>query len=193
MAVQFCGTCGHPLIPEQLFCQHCGTRADENATRSGPPATPGIPVSSAGTLYCGECGALVGSQDRVCRRCGAPVEPPTGGVSDPSLSDAPTMMGTPPPAAYQAPQAYQVAQPAAYQTPTPPPYQAAPSPSGPPGSGPGMRRNNRQAGGQATAPALPTIRPRIPSARRALGCRRPRISHPDRAALLLSRVGADRW
>ncbi len=152
MAVQFCGTCGHPLIPEQLFCQHCGTRADENATRSSPPATPGIPVSSAGTLYCGECGALVGSQDRVCRRCGAPVEPTVGGVSDPSLSDAPTMMGTPPPAAYQPPQAYQVAQPAAYQPPTPPPYQVTPSPSGPPGSGPGYAPQQPPGWGASYSP-----------------------------------------
>lgn len=101
MAVQFCGTCGHPLIPDQLFCQHCGSRVDENATRSAQPVTPGIPVSSGGTLYCGECGALVGSQDRVCRRCGAPVEPSPGLVADSSLTDAPTMMGTPPPPAYQ--------------------------------------------------------------------------------------------
>lgn len=103
MAVQFCGTCGHPLIPDQLFCQHCGSRVDENATRAAQPVTPGIPVSSGGTLYCGECGALVGSQDRVCRRCGAPVEPSPGLVADSSLTDAPTMMGTPPPPAYQTP------------------------------------------------------------------------------------------
>lgn len=101
MAVQFCGTCGHPLIPDQLFCQHCGSRVDENATRAAPPAPAASSVSPGGTLYCGECGALVGSQDRVCRRCGAPVEPISGGVSDPSLSDVPTMMGTPPPPAYQ--------------------------------------------------------------------------------------------
>jgi hypothetical protein len=107
VAVQFCGTCGHPLIPEQLFCQHCGSRADDNATRGATPATPGIPVSSAGTLYCGQCGALVGSQERVCRRCGAPVEAVQGGISDPSLSDLPTQMGTPPPAANLPPPAYQ--------------------------------------------------------------------------------------
>ncbi len=103
MAVQFCGTCGHPLIPDQLFCQHCGSRVDENAPRGAAPAAPGIPVSSGGALYCGECGALVGGQDRVCRRCGAPVEPAPGLGADISLSDAPTVMGTPPPPGNQAP------------------------------------------------------------------------------------------
>ena len=130
MAVQFCGTCGHPLIPEQLFCQHCGSRADENATRGVPSATPGIPVSSAGTLYCGQCGALVGSQDRVCRRCGAPVEPSQGGGSDPSLSDLPTMMGgTPVPPVYQAPPYQAPPTPMLPQTPIPD-YQAQQPPPG---------------------------------------------------------------
>ncbi len=101
MAVQFCGTCGHPLIPDQLFCQHCGSRVDENAARAVMSAAPGTPLSSGGTLYCGECGALVGRQDRTCRRCGAPIEPSPGLVIDPSLSDLPTRMATPPPPANQ--------------------------------------------------------------------------------------------
>lgn len=123
MAVQFCGTCGHPLISDQLFCQHCGSRIDENATRAAPPVAA-APVSSGGTLYCGECGALVSSQDRVCRRCGAPVEPISGGASDPSLSDAPTAMGTPPPPAYQpSPRGPQT--PAQGYAPQPPPGWAA--------------------------------------------------------------------
>lgn len=134
MAVQFCGNCGHPLIPDQLFCQHCGSRVDENATRAAQPVTPGIPVSSGGTLYCGECGALVGSQDRVCRRCGAPVEPSSGLVADSSLTDAPTMMGTPPPPAYQTPPT-----PRGQASPTPnspaqqPPAWGASYSPGPPG------------------------------------------------------------
>ncbi len=130
MAVQFCGTCGNPLIPDQLFCQHCGSRVDENATRSAPPVTPGITVSSPGMLYCGECGALVGPQDRVCRRCGAPVEPPAGGATDPSLSDLPTQMGTPPPSAFPAAPAVQ-ATPAAQGTPAYPPPPNARGPQTP--------------------------------------------------------------
>jgi Double zinc ribbon len=103
VAVEFCGTCGQPLVPDQLFCQHCGSRVDENATRADTPPPPGITVSSTGTLYCGACGALVGSQDRLCRRCGAPVESLPGLVSDPSLHDAPTIKGTPFPQGYQTP------------------------------------------------------------------------------------------
>ncbi len=103
MSVQYCGTCGQPLISGQLFCQHCGSRVDENATRAAISVGPGSQPVSGGTLYCGQCGALVNSQDRSCRRCGAPVEPGPGLVSDPSLTDAPTMRATPIPPGYQAP------------------------------------------------------------------------------------------
>ncbi len=149
MAVQFCGTCGHPLIPDQLFCQHCGSRVDEHSTRSAPPVTPGITVSSPGAFYCGECGALVGSQDRVCRRCGAPVEPTPGGVSDPSLSDLPTRMGTPPPPVMQAQLAPQVAP--AFQAP--PAYPAPVSTEGPQTTAPNYANQPPSAWGASYSPA----------------------------------------
>ncbi len=96
MGIQFCGVCGHPLIPHQLFCQHCGERVDEYSTRAAAPVATGVKATPGGTLYCGECGALVGSQDTVCRRCGAPVEPAQGIALGPSLSDEPTVGSVPP-------------------------------------------------------------------------------------------------
>ncbi len=147
MAVQFCGTCGQPLIPDQLFCQHCGSRIDENATRAAPPVAA-APVSSGGTLYCGECGALVGSQDRVCRRCGAPVEPIPGSISDPSLSDAPTAMGTPPPPAYQ-PSPRGTKSPAPGSAPQQPPGWGASYSPGPYNESPTFTVSGPRAGVQA--------------------------------------------
>lgn len=97
MGIQFCGTCGHPLIPNQLFCQHCGERVDDNATRAASLVEGSARATPGPTRYCGECGAFVGGQDPVCRRCGAPVEPAQRPAIDQSMSDAPTVRWTPPP------------------------------------------------------------------------------------------------
>lgn len=154
MAVEFCGTCGQPLIPDQLFCQHCGSRVDDQATQAGAPfasATPATPGGTGRALYCGACGALVGSQDRICRRCGAPVEPAQGlVVSDPSLSDLPTMRGTP------APQGYQ-----------PPSYAGIPA-----GPGPGYPAQQSPAWGAAYNDMPPGVAPADPPTFTAGGARR---------------------
>jgi hypothetical protein len=96
MSIQFCGRCGHPLIPNQLFCQHCGERVDEYSTRAAAPVVAGMKAASGGPLYCGECGTLIGSQDTVCRRCGAPVAPAQKLALDPPLDNEPTVGGIPP-------------------------------------------------------------------------------------------------
>lgn len=95
MSIQFCGTCGQPLVPDQLFCQHCGSRADEFATRAGPaPGSANTPP--VGTLYCGECGAAVSSRAAACRRCGAPLELARNSFSTRGGNDEPTVGGVPP-------------------------------------------------------------------------------------------------
>lgn len=131
MSVEFCGSCSKPLIPGQLFCQHCGARNDENATRveqvSQPPSS-----GPRGTMHCGQCGFLLTAQDRACRRCGAPVDTVNPLIADASINDAPTMG-----VSFQDPQAaFQTRGAAAPATGYPPqvsqpynaPYNPAPSP-----------------------------------------------------------------
>ncbi len=162
MSVQYCGTCGQPLISGQLFCQHCGARTDENATRAAISVGPGSQPVSGGTLYCGQCGALVNSQDRSCRRCGAPVEPGPGLVSDPSLTDAPTMRATPIPPGYQT-----QAPTRTYGSPMPGSGPAQPAGwASAPGSGPAQPAGwasasayNPQAGRPDEAPTFATNMP----------------------------------
>ncbi|HEY7127488.1 MAG TPA: hypothetical protein VH540_26395 [Ktedonobacterales bacterium] len=161
MSVEHCGSCGKPLIPGQLFCQHCGARNDDNATRveqvSQPPGS-----GPRGAMHCGNCGFLLTAQDRTCRRCGAPVGSLSPLVVDESINDAPTLG-----VSFQDPQAsFQTRGAAAPATGYPPqpqisqpynaPYHPAPSPvpydaptfsavspysqpSGPARSGPGYR------------------------------------------------------
>lgn len=117
MSIQFCGTCGQPLIPDQLFCQHCGSRADEFATRAAP-AAGSANMAPGGMLYCGECGALVSSRDAACRRCGAPLEAGRNSFSTRARNDGPGIGGVPPYSpdapsrAYQPPPASGPASPA---------------------------------------------------------------------------------
>ena len=94
MSIQFCGTCGQPLIPDQLFCQHCGARADELATRAAP-AIGSANMAPGGMLYCNECGAPVNSRDAACRRCGAPLEAGRNSFSTRAGNDGPTVGGVP--------------------------------------------------------------------------------------------------
>lgn len=166
MAVQYCGTCGQPLIPGQLFCQHCGSRADENATYGAfvdenatrAAVLPGAASSpsSVGTLYCGQCGALVNSQERACRRCGAPVEFAPGLTSNPSLTDAPTMRSNTP-----IPQA---------GAQTPPPTRTY--------AGPGPGYTPRQPQGWAAEPGTAAVQPPGWASAPAYG---PQASRPDEA------------
>ncbi|HEU5199055.1 MAG TPA: zinc ribbon domain-containing protein [Ktedonobacterales bacterium] len=95
MGIQFCGTCGQPLIPDQLFCQHCGSRADEFATRAAP-ASGSAQMPPGGMLYCGECGAAVSSRDTACRRCGAPLELIRNSFTTREGNDEPIVGGVPP-------------------------------------------------------------------------------------------------
>jgi ribosomal protein L40E len=130
MSVQYCGSCGKPLIPGQLFCQHCGARNDENATRvepvpQAPSRTPG------GTMYCGQCGFLLTAQDRACRRCGTPVDFPNALIADESISDAPTI-GVSTPDAQATFQAHGTAMPAAGYPPQPSVSQPSSAPYSPP-------------------------------------------------------------
>ena len=122
MSIQFCGTCGQPLIPDQLFCQHCGARADEFATQAGPaPGSARMPPG--GMLYCGECGAAVSSRDTACRRCGAPLELARNSFSTRAGNDEATVGGVPP----YVPDRQSIA----YQQP---PNSGPASPAGKPGS-----------------------------------------------------------
>ncbi|HEX6778036.1 MAG TPA: zinc ribbon domain-containing protein [Ktedonobacterales bacterium] len=123
MSIQFCGTCGQPLIPDQLFCQHCGSRADEFATRAGP-AAGSANMAPGGMLYCGECGTLVSSRDAVCRRCGAPLEAGRNPFSTRAGNDGPGIGGVSPYSSDAQSRAYQ----------QPPPGNRPASPAGKPAS-----------------------------------------------------------
>jgi hypothetical protein len=179
MSVEYCGSCGKPLIPGQLFCQHCGTRNDENATRvepvsQAPSRTPG------GTMYCGHCGFLLTAQDRACRRCGTPVDFPNALIADASINDAPTL-GVSYPDAQASFQTRGTAAPAAgyppspeaslpYNTPYTPPPPSAPydaptfSTMAPYGQPPGGARSpaGYQGGPPPNYPVPPPQKPRTP-------------------------------
>ncbi len=161
MSVQYCGSCNKPLIPGQLFCQHCGARNDDNATRVEQISQPSH-SGPRGAMHCGQCGFLLTAQDRACRRCGTPVDSVSPLIADAAINDAPTLgvgfqdaqtslqtRGTavPGPGYPQPPQVSQPYNAPYYPAPSPVPYEAptfsTASPyspaSGPARGGPGYR------------------------------------------------------
>ncbi len=180
MSVQLCDSCGKPLIPGQLFCQHCGARNDENATRVEPVSQPSSRTPGS-MMYCGQCGFLLTAQDRVCRRCGTPVDAPNALLADASINDAPTMSVNPPDAqaSFQTrgtatPAADYTAQPPAstrYDSPYSPPPPSVPydaptfstaAPYGQPPGGPRVSPASRQAVPPPNYPAPPPKKQRWP-------------------------------
>jgi len=72
MPADQCPACAAQVNPADLFCEACGHRlADPVADPSGPPATTGRWVSSAGApLTCAGCGGATFGPEGYCDGCG---------------------------------------------------------------------------------------------------------------------------
>jgi len=86
-AQRICPRCGSQILPADTFCGHCGSGTIPVTTTSyqqPPQQAParicsncGVPIVVADDMFCGECGANMGSrkQERICTNCGASVPP----------------------------------------------------------------------------------------------------------------------
>lgn len=63
-----CKNCQREIEDNSEFCRYCGKSQKDNAVRNTP------------TAFCRSCGAVIGSYDEYCAKCGAfqgPAAPPT--------------------------------------------------------------------------------------------------------------------